>query len=244
MIHLSATDPHRWRPTQTRKTGYLPGNGIKPNLTETDYATRITPGSIIAWTDRKAYEVIDITERPTDLWPQHFRNEWKRFIDWRDQHILEGRDPGPMPTKATWEHRPLALIIRPADLPTAKPTHYAVRASGTFYVLPEHYSVCRLCEEIPPCHHVTTEAAIDHAMQNTERLMAIQPGCCLGCGEPINRRMKATRFPGPNLWRPDLGENSAVFHARNDCSMAVYRYREQWKAMAADDIQPTLPLDD
>lgn len=229
----------RWRPEQTRKTGYLPGT--TPHLKETDYSTRIRPGTILAWTDRKAYEVVEISERPVDLWPQHFRNEWKRFTAWWAEQVVSGRDMGTQPEKATWEHRPLVLILRPAGLPHAKPKHYAVRASRTFYVVPEHYSVCRLCQEIPPCTHVTTEASVDRTMEKTERLMAIQPGCCLGCGDPITSRMKAIRFPGPNLWRPDLGNDSAAFHARQDCHGWVYAYRRQWEEKGHDELQPELP---
>jgi len=85
------------------------------------------------WSDRKAYQVVEITERPVDLWPEHFRKEWKRYLEWRAKHIAEGRDVGPEPDRATWEHRPLVLVLRPADRPTAKANHYAVRASRSFY---------------------------------------------------------------------------------------------------------------
>lgn len=230
-----------WRPQQTRKTGYLPT--ARPHLKETDYSTLIKPDTIIAWGDRKAYRVTEITERPVDLWPEHFVNEWERYTAWWAEHVVAGRDMGQQPEKASWEHRPLALSIQPADQPNAKTRHFAVRASRSFYVLPEHYSVCRLCNEIPPCSHVTTEAMVDHAMANTERLMAIPAGCCLGCGEPITSRTKAVRFPGPNLWRPDLGTDSAVFHAREDCSGPVASYRQQREAKGHADLQPELPED-
>lgn len=232
----------QWRPEQTRKTGYLPGT--RPHLRETDYSTLIRPGTIIVWSNRKAYEVIEVTERPVDLWPQHFRDEWKRYTEWWVEQTTAGHNMGEQPAKATWEHRPFVLVIRPADQPHAKPKHYAVRASRTFYVLPDHYSVCRLCNEIPPCTHATTEAAVNHEMERTERLMAIQTGCCLGCGEPITSRMKAVRFPGPNLWRPDMGTDSAVFHARESCSDSVSSYRQQWEAKGPDQLQPELPTED
>jgi len=233
-----------WQPQQCRKTGHLPIDGIMPYLKETDYSTRIRPGAIIVWSDRKAYQVVEITERPLDLWPENFRKEWKRFTEWWVEQVMSGRDMGEQPERATWEHRPVALAIRPAAQPNAKPQHYAVRASRPFYVLPEHYSVCRLCNEIPPCTHVTTEAMVDHEMATTERLMAIQPGCCLGCGAPITSRMKAVRFPGPNLWRPDFGNDSAVFHARQDCQDSVYAYREQWQEKGHGQLQPELPAED
>lgn len=234
---------HRWHPSQPHKTGYLPGEGVMPHLRETYHGTRIQPGHIIVFGERRAFEVIQVSERPLDLWPEHFVNEWQRFTQYWAEQVLAGRDMGRQPERATWEHRPLVLVVRPADQPTAKPQHYAVRASRPFFVLPEHYSVCRLCNEIPPCRHVTTELAVEHEMEKAERLMAIPRGACLGCGEPITSRMKAVRFPGPNLWRPDWPTDSAVFHARQreDCSNAVWRYEQQWKAQGLDDLNATLP---
>lgn len=232
---------NEWRPQQTRLTGHLPGENIKPYLKETDYTTRIGPGTIIVFNGRKAYQVVEISERPVDLWPDLFRKEWERYTEWWVAQAVAGRDMGAEPQQASWENRPLVLVVRPADQPTAKPEHYAVRAARPFYVLPEHYSVCRICNEIPPCTHVTTEAAVDHEMQKTDRLMSIRSGCCLGCGEPITSRMKAVRFPGPNLWRPDMGNDSAVFHSRRDCADSVSSYRRQWEQKGHGELQPELP---
>lgn len=234
---------NEWQPNRPYKTGNLDVAGIMPHLRETNYSTRIRVGTIIVFGERRAHEVVEISERPVDLWPEHFVNEWDRFTKWWVEQVMAGRDMGTQPEKSTWQHRPVVLAIRPADQPTAKATHYAVRADRPFYVLPEHYSVCRLCNEIPPCTHVTTEASVDLAMRDTERLMAIRSGCCLGCGEPITARMKAVRFPGPNLWRPDLGDNSAVFHARRDCADSVDSYRRQWEEKGHAELQPSLPED-
>ncbi|MBT2477664.1 hypothetical protein [Streptomyces sp. ISL-94] len=232
---------NQWRPQQCRTTGYLPGENVMPYLRESDYSTRIKPDTIIVFCERKAYRVVEISERPVDLWPEHFVKQWERYTEWWVAQVISGRDMGEQPEKETWEHRPLVLTVRPADEPTAKPTDYAVRADRPFYVLPEHYSVCRLCNEIPPCTHVTTEAAVDHEMQKTDRLMAIRSGCCLGCGEPITSRMKAIRFPGPNLWRPDMGNDSAVFHSRRNCADSMSSYRQQWEQKGHATLQPELP---
>ncbi|GAA3153426.1 hypothetical protein ACFQ0X_43860 [Streptomyces rectiviolaceus] len=230
-----------WRPTERLPTGHLPGDGIMPHLKETYYSTRIRPGSLIVFSDRRAWQIIDVSERPDDLWPEHFNNEWDRFTTWWTEQAAAGRDMGAEPTRATWEHRPLVLILRPADQPTAKPRHIAIRASRTFFVLPEHYSLCRLCQEIPPCRHVVNEATIEREMASAERLMAIPAGACLGCTEPITSRMKAVRFPGPNLWRPDLGPDTAVFHARQDCEDSVRSYRQLWEEKGHAELQPELP---
>ncbi|MCF1592407.1 hypothetical protein [Streptomyces muensis] len=234
---------HQWRPQQPHRRGYLPGDGVMPYLKETNHSTRIRPGTIIVFRERKAYEVVEVNERPVDLWPEHFQQEWARFTQWWAEQVVSGREMGDQPERATWEHRPLVLVIRPAEQPTAKPKHYAVRASRPFFVLDEHYSVCRLCNEIPPCTHVTTEAMVGLEMANTERLMAIPAGHCLGCGDAITARMKAVRFPGPNLWRPDLGSDSAVFHARSTCDEYVSAYRRQWEEKGHDELQPQLPED-
>ncbi|MET9436922.1 hypothetical protein [Streptomyces sp. NPDC006551] len=235
---------NEWRPEQTRKTGHLPGENVMPHLRETDYSTRIRPGTIIVFGRRRAHEVVEIKERPLDLRPQHFEDEWTRYTEWWTEQFMAGRDVGPQPEKATWKHRPLVIALRPADQPNAKPQHYAVRADRPFYVLPEHYSVCRLCNEVPPCTHVTTEARVEAEMAKTETLMSIPAGCCLSCGEPITSRMKAVRFPGPNLWRPDLGDHSAVFHARQDCADSVRSYRRQWEQKGHEELQPALPTED
>jgi hypothetical protein len=234
---------NEWRPSQTRKVGHLPIEGIMPRLRESDYSTRIQLGTIIVFGERRAYEVLEVNERPVDLWPEHFVKEWDRFTQWWVEQVMAGRDMGPQPEKNSWEHRPVVLVIRPADQPTAKAKHYAVRASRPFYVLPQHYSICRLCHEIPPCTHVTTELAVETQMKATELLLDIRPGCCLGCGKPITSRMKAVRFPGANLWRPDMGENSAVFHARKECADDVSRYRRQWEQRGHAELQEQLPLE-
>ncbi|MFB7592326.1 hypothetical protein [Streptomyces sp. NPDC056169] len=231
----------QWRPDQTRKTGYLPIDGIAPHLNESDYSTRIRPGTIIVFGERRAHEVIDVQERPLDLWPDLFNREWDRYTTWWAEQVLAGHDMGNQPEKSTWEHRPVVLSVRAADQPTAKPNHYAIRAGRTFYVLPEHYSVCRLCNEIPPCTHATTEAQVEHAVRRTDELMAIPAGACLFCGQAITSRMNATRFPGPNLWRPDLGNDSAVFHARRACEEGADSYRRQWQDKGHSELQAELP---
>jgi hypothetical protein len=108
-------------------------------------------------------------------------------------------------------------------------------------VLPEHYAVCVACGELPPCSHEISERAIDRVVAHSEELMHLKPGCCMGCSEPITSRMQATRFPGPNLWRPDFGDDSAVFHARKECADDVTRYREQWQAKGGVEVQAMLP---
>lgn len=38
-------------------------------------------------------------------------------------------------------------------------------------------------------------------------------------------RQRSIRIAGPNLWRPDLADNSVVFHARRECEEIADEYR-------------------
>jgi hypothetical protein len=189
--------------------------------------------------DRKPWRIVEIRELPPDLWGEDWDAAFADACAYWDRY-----QHGDRPTKGTWRDRPVMLSMRPEDQPTAEPSHFRSRASRPFDVLPEHYAVCRACGELPPCQHEINENDIAAALNHTEELMAIQPGCCHGCTEPITSRMQAVRFPGPNLWRPDLGDNSAVFHARQDCADAVSRYRRQWEEKGHSEPQPMLPTED
>ncbi|MFF7250434.1 hypothetical protein ACFZBU_41955 [Embleya sp. NPDC008237] len=100
-------------------------------------------------------------------------------------------------------------------------------------VMPEHYAVCRRCAELPPCAHETRESEIDAETARLEDLLRMAPGDCLGCGQPITDRMRYTRFPGPNLWRPDLPDDSAVVHARAACRPWAQKYHRAWASIVA-----------
>jgi len=193
--------------------------------------TALSPGDIVAW-DREPHHVLETRERADDLWDERYETQWATESRWSTTT-----------TRAAWDGRPLVYVLRPVDRPEAKPLHLIGPARHAWEVLPEHYSVCRLCRELPPCRHDVTERSVVHQMERAAELMAIPRGHCLGCGEHVSPRMNAARFPGPNLWRPDLGENSAVFHARRSCSYDVTRYRRQWEARTARADQQ-LTLDD
>ena len=175
-------------------------------------AAKLTAGELVIW-ERRAHRVIETRERDVTDWPEQYREKW---AEWG------------MPDAAEWPYRPFVVVLRPEGEPTAKPIHLCGPASSTWRTLPEHYAVCRLCAEIPPCRHVHNETIAEHATERFEKVMAILPGCCHACGEPITRRQKSARFTGPNLIRPDLGDDSAVFHLRGKCYGSVRRYDERW----------------
>ncbi|MDX3343472.1 hypothetical protein PV409_36545 [Streptomyces sp. ME02-6979.5a] len=239
-----------WRSSQSfrRARAGLPHNGLVADL---DNA--VISGSIIVL-EREPWRVLEIKEKPEDLWPAQYEEAWQRtFTEWVEYEA--GRATGeldswglprkerPEPIRAEWSYRPINLVIQPVDSPKAKPRHIVVPVSYDWQTLPEHFTICRLCKELPPCRHVEMERTISAEVDKADRLMAIPRGACLGCGETITSRMKATRFPGPNLWRPDWGTDSAVFHARRqvECSNGVWRYEKQWREQGLNVLNPTLP---
>lgn len=202
-----------------------------------DYV-QLTPGTLVVW-ERAPYRVIAVDERPDDLWgdkyEQRFASEVETWERWQR---------GEKPERSTWRRRPFAVQLVPVSDPKAKPLHLIGPGDHAWDVLPEHYSVCIACGELPPCRHELAEQQADRITARSQALMEIPYGCCMGCGEFVTHRQKAVRFPGPNLWRPDLPENSAVFHARQECSGDVEGYRRQWEATKQKDTPAQLSLED
>lgn len=191
-------DPDEWRPSE-------PGR----NRTTTG---RLEPDAIVAW-ERKPYRVIEVRERPHVDWPEAYKNAWAEHG---------------MPDPETWNYRPRVIVMRREDEPKGKRVNLQGPNSTYWHVLPEHYSICRLCHELPPCRHVHTEAVMERASDRMAEQMALMPGVCHACREPITRRQKSFTFPGSNLIRPDLGDDSAVFHTRGKCSGALDSYDKRW----------------
>lgn len=205
-------------------------------ITAANYV-QLAPDVIVVF-ERQPWIVVEITERADDLWGEKYDEKWAEIIA-----AWEARPRGDRPERATWSGRPVAILIVPASDPKSKPLHLMAPAHYSWTVLPEHYSICVACGELPPCRHEIAEGEADEAMAKAEVLMAIPTGACLGCGEAITGRQKAQRFPGPNLWRPDLADGSAVFHARQECADQADRYADQWRARGGHDPQPSLFTD-
>ncbi|MFD3516283.1 hypothetical protein [Streptomyces sp. NPDC058657] len=202
-----------------------------------DYV-QLKPGVLVVW-DCQPYRVVELAERPLDLWGEEHEARYATALDRWERHPR-----GERPEKATWDGRPYVFVLLPDGKPQGKPLHLVGPANHTWDVLPEHYAICSACGELPPCRHELAERKADRQAARADVLMDIPPGHCLGCGEYITPRQQAARFPGPNLWRPDLPENSASFHARLECRGEVNRYRQQWEAHGGRDVQTTLTLDD
>lgn len=195
-------DPDAWRPDQ-RDTGY-------------ESARNLTVGQIAIW-DRQPYRVIETRERDFTDWDAKYRDKW----------VEQG-----CPDPATWTYRPLVIVLRDERNDRAKPLHLLGPAVQMWRTLPEHYAVCSRCGELPPCREVHNEKIAERATERFEQQMAIMPGCCHDCHEPITRRQKSYGFPGPNLVRPDLGDNSALFHLRESCRSGLRAYDKRWAAAA------------
>lgn len=194
-------DPTQWRAREA----------CGPGKATTD----LTVGTIIVW-ERRPYRIAESTPRP--------------LTDWKPAYI-EGWEKAGRPDPATWRYRPFILVLTPEYAPGLE-FRQRLESPGNYYwtVLPEHFAVCRLCNELPPCSHEWGESVLRHARVEMEAALRIIPGCCLGCGEPITSRQKRILFEGPNLARPDFADDTAVFHARHSCRSEARAYDDRWAA--------------
>jgi hypothetical protein len=172
---------------------------------------------VIVILKREPYRVVETREVDPANWPGAYLEKWTE---------------AGCPDTATWRYRPIILVLRDERDDTAKALHVQCPASTTWRTLPEHYFVCRRCGEIPPCREVHNERIAEQAAERFEERMAIMPGCCHSCREPITSRQKFHRFTGPNLIRPDLGDDSAIFHLRGSCRSGRDAYDKRWAEAA------------
>lgn len=235
-INPPRTDSYRIGSASTARRRFQ--ERVDDVLRKNDYV-QVTPGVIVVF-QRKPWIILAIDERPVDLWDEKFEQRWEANLK-----AWEQEPHGERPERATWPWRPIAYQVVSATSPREKPLHLITQASYYWTVLPEHYPICVACGELPPCRHEIAEIEADRQMAYAEVRMNIPAGACLACGEAIGGRQKSQRFPGPNLWRPDLADGSAVFHARQECGVLADRYAAQWRARAgqATDPQPSLFTD-
>lgn len=198
-------------------TPWAPREGRPTTITE------IPAGSLVAH-DYQPHRLLEAGGRPFDLWPEEYR---RAFTERHEDHTRHGT---PMPAPEQWCSRPVVLVLQRDGVSGGRPEHRLRPAHASMYVLPEHYAICHRCGELPPCRETVLDRAVAEQCARMAQLMAIAPGHCLGCGQRITHRMNAHRFAGANLWRPDLGDDSAVFHARRDCSRAAAEYDAAWAA--------------
>lgn len=170
--------------------------------------------------ERRPFRIDSVTELPVHEWPDRFTEAWRK----------RG-----MPDVADWWDRPCKVTGLWEGPGADDRLHHTIGPAGhTWEVLPEHYAVCHRCLELPPCSHVHNERISDQAIEQMEQDLAIVPGACHGCREPITSRQKSFTFPGPNLIRPDLGDDSAIFHTRGRCYSSLASYDKKWAAADPD----------
>ncbi|MBD3549817.1 hypothetical protein [Streptomyces sp. JV180] len=233
-IPAPETTSNGWQPSSAIRRAE---NAVHERRLARQYV-RLQAGTLVIW-DRAPWQVIAVNERPEDLWDAKYEASFASTL----KH-WEKRGVGTKPERSTWRGRPMVVQIVPVADPRAEPLHLVAPGNHQWTVLTEHYSVCVACGELPPCSHELAEQEADIIAARNDVLMDIPPGHCLGCGEFVTHRQKAARFPGPNLWRPDLPEHSAVFHARQECAGEVERYRRQWEERGGSTPQTQLSLDE
>ncbi len=195
---------------------------------------RLRAGSIVVL-DRQAWRILEINGYPGDRWPDSYEKAWRDHVElwWHANELRQANNQSikPVPEQAEFYKRPVVLVLRNENLPRSAPKHWCAPASHDWRVLPEHYAVCRACGELPPCRHgeYRWEGGPRWPEQNGGIPLMVPEDCCMGCAEPIKPRVRTVRFPGPNLWYPDLGEDTAVFHGRTSCADQVDCYRMQWQ---------------
>ncbi|MFI8198000.1 hypothetical protein ACIF6K_15935 [Streptomyces sp. NPDC085942] len=196
---------------------------------------RLRAGSIVVL-DRQAWRILEIDGYPGDRWPDSYEKAWRDHVElwWHANELRRANNQAvkPAPERAEFYKRPVVLALRNENLPRSAPKHWCAPASHDWHILPEHYAVCRACGELPPCRHgeYRWEGGPRSPEQNGGIPLMVPENCCMGCAEPIKPRVRTVRFPGPNLWYPELGKDTAVFHARTSCADQVDCYRMQWQA--------------
>ncbi|MDQ1037396.1 hypothetical protein QFZ75_003812 [Streptomyces sp. V3I8] len=219
-----------WLPDQPTRIGRHDWPDERDNGTH----MRMQAGSVVVL-DRQAWRILEIDGYPSDRWPDSYEKAWRDHVElwWHANELRRANNQTakPAPERAEFYKRPVVLVLRNENLPRSTPKHWCAPASHDWRVLPEHYAVCHACGELPPCRHgeYRWEGGPRWPEQNGGIPLMVPEDCCMGCAEPIKPRVRTVRFPGPNLWYPDLGEDTAVFHARTSCSDQVDCYRMQWQ---------------
>ncbi|GAA2468237.1 hypothetical protein [Streptomyces macrosporus] len=208
---------------------------------------RLKSGHVVVF-DRQPWRILEINEYRDHPWPLSYEQAWREHVElWRHSEHLRranGQVNVQPPERADFYKRPVILVLRNENFPRSAPKYWCAPIGHGWQVLPEHYAVCRTCGELPPCSNGEYRGEIGPraAARSEGGALCVPAGCCIGCAEPIKPRMRTVRFPGPNLWYPDLGEGSAIFHARAACADQVECYRLQWKAEHVGAPHPTTPL--
>lgn len=209
-----------WQPSITADGGYRRKSTEMPH-----------PGQVIAYYDRKAWRVIEVGDVAQPNWSKQTVRAWEKA----------GR-----PDPVTWPERERRVFAEPArnPLPSGKDRRglgiYPWAWNVHWWPLQDPYPVCVDCGLLWPCPCDDRNEAAAAAMAELDRLGAVLPGCCWGCGEPVTSRQHSIEFIGENLLMPGAGP--ALFHISHSrkaargpsgnqtCRGDAEKYEQQWVA--------------
>ncbi len=169
-------------------------------------------GALLAY-EYRAWRVRSVSDLPEQEWTDRDR----------DRALPAGSFPPPVP---------YVVVLRPATTDqtfTAHDEDVHLRVNGGDWgwrQLPEHYSVCVSCGDVPPCREIHAEQSGKAAMARLSRFEV--SGICPACGEPITARQRSI------TWQDNvelLGGPPVTFHSgRRRCRHAASRYEQKWVA--------------
>lgn len=192
---LPASRPDRWFPANTMSMHHPP-----------------EPGRLVAY-DHAVWRVIEVNPVPADLWTEH------------DHQAVRGVKPAYRNVA-----EPAVVVIRPVQITSDDvkarnhDKHLRHHSFTTWYVYQdEHYPVCALCGEPPPCRERMGQR---FATRELDRMTRFEnPGVCPACEEPVTGRQKSLTF-ADNMEIP--AGPPVTFHLRGKCWTAAAQYEQQW----------------
>lgn len=192
------------------KRHYAPSRRFwEPAVIEATYHYEIPPVGSLFGLRGRAYRILEVRPVPLADYSPTDHNDVRR-------------DP---------EAPPVYMTVEQVNPAVTKPLHWKVgreqRLNTRWHVLPEHHAVCADCGRLAPCEDYRQAQISGAALDRSVAAMAVLPGCCPSCAEPITTRQKAIYYPGPNLLNP-LASDGVKFHQRIKCLDAAARYERQW----------------
>jgi hypothetical protein len=197
-----------------------------PAMAKRHYDRRPPVGVLVAM-GRKPWRIVSVEDVEPGDWDDAARDQWDRGAG----GLGRPADGSPQ----SWGRRPFRVRAvpvggGPVGSMLVNPQQYV-----SWVVLPEHYAVCVSCGELAPCLAHTSMLQAEAAMVRLEREMALLPGCCPACQEPITSRQESVTFPGENLLLL-TGDPGPTFHLRSRCRGGAEQYEEMW--VRADPTRP------
>lgn len=181
-------------------------------------------GQLIAYRDRRAWRVVEVTDREPANWHEETTRVWR----------LAGE-----PDPSTWSGQERVILAEPARGAAADGSDrrglplFPWAHDTQWWPLPDPYPACVDCGRLWPCPCDNRNREAAEALAELERLGRILPGCCWACGEPVSSRHHSVVFDGENLLLPGAGP--VVFHTSRNrkagsrrCRSVAEQYERRW----------------